>query len=53
MSYIIAFVKFAEADRDYPAGCFRTDLKAGDAVLVRLADKRLKPAFVTALKYLN
>ena len=53
MSYIIAFVKFPESDSDYPAGCFRADLKTGDAVVVRLADGRLRPAVVETLQYLN
>lgn len=53
MSYIIAFVNFEESQTDYPAGCFRTDLSPGDAVLVRLADQRLRPGVVKALQYLN
>ena len=53
MSYIIAFVKFTDSEEKYPVGCFRTDLKIGDSVVVRLADRRLRPAVVEKLQYLN
>lgn len=53
MSYIIAFVSFSEIEKEYPVQCFRTDLRAGDEVVVRRADGKLRLAFISKLQYLN
>ena len=53
MSYIIAFVTFAESDKEFPVQCFRTDLKLSDEVIVRRADGELSNATISKLQYLN
>jgi hypothetical protein len=53
MSYVIAFVKFGNANNDYPVDCFRTDLAVNDQVIVRLSDGKLRTAIVTKLQHLN
>lgn len=53
MSYIIAFVSFSEIEKEYPVQCFRTDLRAGDEVVVRRADGKLRLAFISKRQYLN
>ena len=55
MSYIIAYVRFEKDEIDYPVNCLRTDLKAGDLVVVRMNSKgaNLRMATVTRLEFLN
>lgn len=53
MSYIIAFVSFSESGKEFPVQCFRTDLRVGDAVVVRRTDGKLKIAIISQLQYLN
>lgn len=53
MSYIIAFVRFNESELDYPVECYRTDIKPGEEVVIRLANSVLKPATVIRIAYLN
>ncbi|RZN98124.1 hypothetical protein EKG40_31435 [Pseudomonas moorei] len=53
MSYIIAFVRFADSEMNYPVACYRTDIRPSDPVLVRLANLKLKPATVEKIAYLN
>jgi hypothetical protein len=53
MSYIVAFVSFADSDKEFPVQCFRTDLKPEDEVIVRKADGELRSAKVIRLQYLN
>lgn len=53
MSYIIAFVAFAESDKEFPVQCFRTDLELNDEVVVRRVDGKLKTATICQLQYLN
>ncbi|WOI24691.1 hypothetical protein R1T44_11050 [Cobetia amphilecti] len=53
MSYIIAFVSFSESSKEFPVQCFRTDLKAGDEVIVRRGDGKLRFARIAQLRYLN
>lgn len=53
MSYIVAFVKFPGGELDYNFNCFRTDISAGEQVLVRLGDGRLRPGTVTRITYLD
>ena len=53
MSYIIAFVQFSTPGDIYPVESLRTDIDVGDAVLVQLPNRRLKPATVVQVRYLN
>lgn len=53
MSYIVAFVTYTDMRREFPVQCFRTDLKAGDSVIVRRTDGELRNAIVRHLEYLN
>lgn len=53
MSYIIAFVAFAESNKEFPVQCFRTDLALNDEVVVRRVDGQLKIATICQLQYLN
>lgn len=53
MPYIIAFVKLEESVQDYAVGCFRTDLKVDDLVLVSLENGKKKPGMITGIDYLN
>ena len=53
MSYIVAFVKFSELGRIYPVECLRTDVCAGDSVIVHMPNRRLTPATVVQISYLN
>jgi hypothetical protein len=53
MSYIIAFIKYADAKKSYPVQCFRTDIIINDQVIVRRSDGKLKHAIVKELRYLN
>lgn len=53
MSYLVAYVKFPGAKKDYPTNCFRVDIRTGDTVLVRRRDGVLRPATVTRVEYLD
>src|SRR5688572_4708157 len=55
MTYIIAFVTFDKGDGKYPVNCLRTDIKEGDAVVVRMNTKggELKWARVIGVEFLN
>lgn len=53
MSYIIAFVEFTTPGNTYSVECLRTDIKVGDAVLVQVPNKRITPATVVHVGYLN
>lgn len=55
MSYIIAFVSYANEERTYPVSCWRTDIKPGDAVVVQQGHGShvLKWARVDRLLFLN
>ncbi|MEZ5646021.1 MAG: hypothetical protein R3E94_03255 [Burkholderiaceae bacterium] len=53
MSYIIAFVKFSNVNKEYPVACFRKDIKPADNVVVQSIDGRLASATVARLRYLN
>lgn len=53
MSYIIASVTFPESSQVFPVECFRTDLNAGDKVIVRRKDGKLRHATIIRLEYLN
>ncbi|MGN6848882.1 MAG: hypothetical protein ACTHJK_05345 [Sphingomicrobium sp.] len=54
MTYRIAHVRFARADRTYPVNCHRADLRPGDRVIVEMPKKRcLKVAEVDRVEHLN
>jgi hypothetical protein len=53
VSYIVAFVKYSDAAKEYPVACFRTDVIRGDDVIVSLGDGRFVRSTVVAVKYLN
>lgn len=53
MSYLVAYVKFPGAQKDYPTSCLRVDIKKGDTVLVRRRDGAHRPATVTRVEYLD
>ncbi|WP_210235239.1 hypothetical protein, partial [Mesorhizobium sp. M2D.F.Ca.ET.206.01.1.1] len=55
MSYIVAFVRFAPEETLYPVNCWRSDVKEGDAVVVRMKTRGdiLKRAEIAYLAYLN
>jgi hypothetical protein len=55
MSYIIAFGSYGNETKTYPVNCWRTDIKAGDAVVVQQGHEGspLKRAVVVATHYLN
>lgn len=53
MSYLVAYVKFPGAKKDYPTNCLRVDIKKGDTVLVRRRDGAHRPATVTRVEYLD
>lgn len=55
MSYIVAFVHFPESKDLYPVSCWRSDIKEGDAVVVRMESRgdALKRADVAYLAYYN
>lgn len=53
MSYITAIVQFTDPGGTYPVECFRTDITAGDEVLVELRNRGLKPARVVQLRFHN
>ncbi|MGO7358870.1 hypothetical protein [Rhizobium ruizarguesonis] len=55
MSYIIAFVAYRDGEEVYPINCWRADIKAGDAVVVRqeTKDGALKWARVVRVEFLN
>lgn len=53
MSYLVAYVKFVGAKKDYPTNCLRVNIKAVDTVLVRRRDGVLRPATVTRVEYLD
>lgn len=53
MSYIIAFVKYADEKQSYPVQCFRADIIINDQVIVRRSDGKLNHAIVKELRYLN
>lgn len=53
LSYIVAYVKFPGAKKDYPTECLRVDIQIGDTVLVRRRDEVLRPATVTRVEYLD
>lgn len=55
MSYIVAFVRFAPKEDLYPVNCWRSDVKEGDVVVVRMKTRgdTLKHAEVAYLAYLN
>ncbi|WP_334543831.1 hypothetical protein [Rhizobium leguminosarum] len=55
MSYIVAFVVYQNGKQAYPINCWRADVKAGDAVVVRQETKggELKWARVVRTEFLN
>lgn len=53
MSYIVAFVQFSERGDIFPVQCLRTDVAAGDQVLVQMAEKPVVVAHVTEVAYLS
>jgi hypothetical protein len=53
MSYLIAFVQFSTTGEIYPVECFRTDIIAGDVVLVQIPQRALTTATVAKTGYLN
>ncbi|MBJ6125387.1 hypothetical protein [Microvirga splendida] len=55
MSYIIAYVAFEGSEAQYPVCCLRTDVKVGDAVVVRMVTRggALKWASVRSVEFLN
>jgi len=55
VSYIIAYVAFQESEAEYPVCCLRTDIKVGDAVVVRMNTRggSLKWAKVKSVEFLN
>lgn len=53
MSYIIAFVSYPMSENAFPVDCLRTDLKAGENVVVRRPDGTLRVATIQRIEYLN
>jgi hypothetical protein len=53
MSYIVAFIQLSERGDIYPVQCLRTDVAAGDEVLVQMAEKPVVVARVTDVAYLS
>lgn len=55
MSYIVAYVSLPKSKINYPVECYRTDIKVGDAVVVRVNSRggKLISARVVSVEYLN
>lgn len=55
MSYIVAFVRFGPKESLYPVNCWRSDVREGDVVVVRMKTRgdTLKRAEVAYLAYFN
>lgn len=53
MTYLVAYVKFPGAKKDYPTDCVRTDIEERDTVIVRRRDGVLRPAIVTRVEFLD
>lgn len=53
MSYIIAHVAFDRSGTSYPVNCYRTDIVAGDEVIVLMEDGQRKRARVTDTNFLH
>ena len=55
LSYIVAFVRFAPNESPYPVNCWRSDVREGDVVVVRMKSRgdACKRAEVVHLAYLN
>jgi hypothetical protein len=53
MSYIVAFIQLSGRGNIYPVQCLRTDVVAGDEVLVQMPEKPVLVAHVTDVAYLS